>query len=57
VIVSQHQLGDAGPRCTKCGRIFPCDAFRAEARVAMRDTEAREQHEQTRQQATAPRRP
>lgn len=55
MIVSEHQAAESGPRCIKCGHIFPCEAFRLQARAAMRDIEAREQHEQTRQQ-TAPRR-
>lgn len=52
--ISKHQAADAGPFCTECGQIFlPCEAWRAEARTAMAETEAREKAAQVRAQRLA----
>lgn len=48
VNVSVHQAAEIGPRCTECGKVFPCEAFRAQARTAMAEIEAREKAAQVR---------
>lgn len=44
----QHRIGNLGPHCVECGKVFPCNAFRIQARAATAAAEAREQAEQRR---------